>query len=216
MSMIEILWASHSCVVACKPAGLPTTSPPGTPCLQSKLREQFEQAGTSTSYLTAVHRLDRPVSGLILVALRKKAARLLSEQFRLRRVQKKYVAVVEGDAREACKQEPWQDLIVKTPDLARVEIVGPDVADAREAETKVSFLDFDAVSNRSRIELRPVTGRMHQLRIQCAHRGHPIVGDPLYGNAEDESGLQLVAAKLSFRDPTNGRAVEVALPELPF
>ncbi|WDQ15757.1 RluA family pseudouridine synthase [Rhodopirellula sp. P2] len=214
--MIEILWASHSCVVVCKPAGLPTTSPPGTPCLQSQLREQFAEAGNAASYLTAVHRLDRPVSGLVLIALRKKAARLLSEQFRLRRVQKKYIAVVEGDAREACKQEPWQDHLAKTPDQARAEVVGPETVDARAAETKVSFLDYDATLNRSRIELRPVTGRMHQLRIQSAHRGHPIVGDPLYGSAADESALQLVAAQLSFRDPTNGRAVEVVLPELPF
>ncbi|MEO9931258.1 MAG: RNA pseudouridine synthase, partial [Rhodopirellula bahusiensis] len=74
----------------------------------------------------------------------------------------------------------------------------------------------DSATDSSRIELRPVTGRMHQLRIQAAHRGHPIMGDPLYGNAEDESALKLVAAKLSFRDPTNGRAVEVSLPKLPF
>ncbi|EGF28421.1 RluA family pseudouridine synthase [Rhodopirellula baltica] len=214
--MIEILWQCHACVVVNKPVGLPTTSPKGTDSLESCLREQFAQAGNPVSYLTAVHRLDRPVSGLVLIALRKKAARLLSEQFRLRHVQKKYIAMVQGNALEACKQEPWHDTIAKLTDEARVEIVGPDSTDGRQAETKVSFLEYDSESDTSRIELRPVTGRMHQLRIQSAHRGHPIVGDPLYGTAEDESTLRLVAAKLSFRDPTNGRAVEVELPELPF
>ncbi|PHQ36815.1 RluA family pseudouridine synthase [Rhodopirellula bahusiensis] len=214
--MIEILWQCHSCVVVNKPVGLPTTSPQGIDGLESCLRKQLAEAGSPASYLTAVHRLDRPVSGLVLIALRKKAARLLSEQFRLRHVQKKYIAVVQGQALEACKQEPWQDTIAKLADEARVEIVGSDSADGRAAETRVSFLDYDSATDSSRIELRPVTGRMHQLRIQAALRGHPIMGDPLYGNAEDESALKLVAAKLSFRDPTNGRAVEVSLPKLPF
>ena len=186
--MIEILWQCHACVVVNKPVGLPTTSPKGTDSLESCL----------------------------LIALRKKAARLLSEQFRLRHVQKKYIAMVQGNALEACKQEPWKDTIAKLPDEARVKIVGPDTSDGRDAETKVSFLEYDSASDTSRIELRPITGRMHQLRIQSAHRGHPIVGDPLYGNAADESALRLVAAKLSFRDPTNGRATDVALSSLPF
>ncbi|MCC9655587.1 RluA family pseudouridine synthase [Rhodopirellula halodulae] len=221
--MIEIVWQTEACLVANKPAGLSTTSPPGTDSLESCLREQLRVAKEPCDYLTAVHRLDRPVSGLVLLARRKKAARLLSEQFRVRSVRKLYVAEVVGDARSVCDPGVWTDYLAKVPEQARGEVVSEQHPNAKHAETRVSCLSFDSERNVSRLELRPVTGRMHQLRIQCAHRGNAMVGDSLYGEeapdesqANSENPLHLVSAKLEFRDPTNGRAITVELPTLPF
>ncbi|MGI9472583.1 MAG: RluA family pseudouridine synthase [Rubripirellula sp.] len=184
---IEILWDGDLCVAVEKPTNLPTQAAAGIESLESILRRQF---APRSEYVAFPHRLDRPVGGVVLVALRKRAARLLSEQFASRKVRKEYRAVVEGRV-SLDSDGQWLDHVRKIANVAKAEIVTEDASgapDARLAETRVQLLHYNAQTDRSLLQLFPITGRMHQLRLQAAHRGHPIVGDTLYGGAQLEAG----------------------------
>lgn len=206
---IEIIWDGGHAIAVDKPAGLSTQAPPGGDSLESRLRAQL---GDRATYLTAVHRLDRPVSGIVLVALRKKEARLLSDQFASDKVNKRYAAIVSG--RPEPISDTWNDSLRKIPDQPIGEVCAVDADGAKAAQTRVETVAFDAASNRSLIHLFPQTGRMHQLRIHAAHRGHPIVGDDLYGGETAET-LQLRAESIEFHDPRNGRRITLTAAPLP-
>lgn len=213
-SPIDVIWNSDSAAVVSKPAGLSTQAPAPHPSLETVLRAQF---ASRSSYLAFPHRLDRPVSGLILVAFTKKAARLLGEQFEARRVSKTYLALVQGIVEH--DQQPWSDYLRKVDDEARVEVILPSdpvgTTSSKLAELKMTVVE--RYDSRTLIELQPSTGRMHQLRVQAASRGHAIIGDSLYGGDEVVPGeegetIALHAWKLEFNDPGNGRRVIVESP----
>lgn len=225
--MIPILWQSPHCLVVFKPAGLATQAPAPHDSLERRLRAELEPSdGAAGDYLALPHRLDRAVSGVILVARTKRAARLLGQQFQSRKVTKTYLAWVHGQPH--AEPQRWVDWLRKLPGQPRTEVVAPSVPDdpssGQEAITEVRMLRQQADS--ALLELQPLTGRMHQLRVQCAHRGHPILGDSLYGSSETWaaaadrpethiSGAETIALhawKLSFYDPRNGQAVSVEAP----
>lgn len=225
--MIPILWQSPHCLVVFKPAGLATQAPAPHDSLERRLRSELEPcAGAAGDYLALPHRLDRAVSGVILVARSKRAARLLGQQFQSRKVAKTYLAWVQGQP--GIEPQPWVDRLRKLPGQPQTEVVtssDPDEPPAgQEAITAVRVLRQQADSGL--LELQPLTGRMHQLRVQCAHRGYPILGDTLYGSTASWSGapaahepslsgaetIALHAWQLRFYDPRNGQAVTVAAP----
>ena len=132
-----------------------------------------------------MHRLDRLVSGVLLFARTSKAAARLSEQFRNGTVEKVYWAVVEGKvATPAGSLEDW---LLKDRDAGRVNVVEPHTPHARQAllhfQTRGSYGDL------TWLELRPQTGRTHQLRVQLAHHGHPIYADARYGSVHTFNGV---------------------------
>jgi 23S rRNA-/tRNA-specific pseudouridylate synthase len=237
MITIRVVWESPQASVVIKPAGIATQAPAGLPSLEFALRGQWfgEEAVARTSdpatYLALPHRLDRPVSGLLLVARTKRAARLLGQQFESRKVAKRYLAWVEGIYRpnkDVTAADPsdtvWHDRLRKLEGLPRAEIVA-DPANSQEAITTVRVLGYAA--DRTLIELSPETGRMHQLRVQSAHRGHPIIGDIRYGARHDPAwdeaiepdrypdrylggeAIALHAWRLGFHDPISGKWTEV-------
>lgn len=211
---IDILWDGHSAIVVDKPAGLATQAPVGARSLESVLRSQLADR---SCYLAFPHRLDRPVSGLVIAALTKKSARLLNDQFAARKVVKEYQAVVTGRVEI---DAPWCDSLAKIPDQAKAAVVEPDHPEAKSAITRVEVVRFDATTNRTMLRLFPETGRMHQLRVQTASRGHPIVGDSLYGGEEHrgskpaDGAIMLRAVSLAFHDPGNGKRVTVGGSDL--
>lgn len=168
-------------------------------------------------YLGVPHRLDRPVSGVLVLARHVRAARRLAEQFETRLVRKTYWAVVEG------RIEPpagtWTDFLCKVPDEPRVEVVEPDHPGARQAVLHYRVLIADDHSSWLEIELE--TGRMHQIRVQAASRSHPILGDFQYG-AQTPFGpstddfrrrwIALHARSLEFRHPMTGQMVAQTAP----
>jgi len=227
---VRVLWKSNACTVVFKPAGLATQAPAPHPSLEAMVRSALSTVPPSTlssdqanpkPYVAFPHRLDRPVSGVILVALSKRAANLLSQQFESRKILKRYLAWVQGDAMKS--GQCWQDAIRKLPDEARCEIAGGNVADARPAITTVKAIGKN--DQATLLELSPLTGRMHQLRVQSAHRGHPILGDSLYGSNLVFPGESLAASDcqtnasyppialhawaIEFHDPANGKRVVV-------
>lgn len=180
MTPPTVLFEDNHCLALSKPGGLLTQGlPVGLPTLWSWAREYlrttYDKAGNV--YLGVPHRLDRPVSGVVLFAKSSKAAARLAEQFRDRTVTKVYRALVDGVIEPV--EGVWIDYLRKIQDEARAEISTEDVADAKRAETRYRVLE--SRDGGTLVELLPVTGRMHQLRIQSASRGWPIRGDVTYG-----------------------------------
>jgi 23S rRNA pseudouridine1911/1915/1917 synthase len=179
------------------------------------LRNRYAKPGNV--YLGVPHRLDRPVSGVVLFARNSKAAARLAEQFQRHQVTKVYRAIVDGAVSPA--EGVWEDFVRKLPDEARTEVVAADAPGAKLAALRYRVL-ADVEGGRH-VELRPTTGRMHQLRIQAAARGWPIRGDELYGShtqfgppadlARDRV-IALHAFSLTFLHPVRYEPVTVTAP----
>lgn len=188
-----------------KPAGLATQAPPGIPSVESWLRQRLHGCDVN-GYVGVPHRLDRAVSGVVLFAATPRAARKLSRQFERREVRKTYLAIVSCDDayRDAVERMregavTWRDLVEKIDSEARARIVPDGESGGREAVT-FATIRRRLATGRLLLELSPVTGRMHQLRLQAAARGLPILGDDLYG----------VADAAWMRPPSRGEAIDVA------
>lgn len=202
-----------------KPAGLLTQAPPGIDNLELQLRDFIKQREQKTGniYLAIIHRLDRPVSGAIVFCRNVRAAQRLAAQFRQRTVQKTYWAIVEG--RIASQAGEWIDQVRKIPDVAQGELVDASVEGAKTAQ--LSYRVLAETDSHSLLEIELGTGRYHQIRLQCAARGTPVLGDDLYGatqafgpNVEDprHQHIALHARRLQFRHPMVDEQVDITAP----
>lgn len=155
----------------------------GVPTLERQvkdwLRERFQKPGNV--YLGVPHRLDRPVSGVILFARNSKAAGRLAEQFRERQVQKIYWGLTANLPQPA--QGTLVDWLLKDPDRAHATVVPPNTPQARQAILHYRTVATTPLGTLLEIELE--TGRMHQIRAQLGHHGWPIWGDRQYGATTD-------------------------------
>ena len=217
---LTILFEDNHCLAAAKPAALLTQGvPPGIPTLESMvkayLKEKYHKAGNV--YLGIPHRLDRPVSGVVLFARNTKAARRLAEQFQKREVTKIYWGAVEGNLEPATGT--WLDWLRKLPEQARSEKVSEGSENARQA--LLHYRCLKAWAGGTLVEFRPETGRMHQIRVQAAVRGFPIRGDVLYGaklpfgptvELPRERSIALHARSLTFLHPIRLEPITVEAP----
>jgi len=201
LSSLEILFEDNHCLAVVKPAGALSTHFDGREETLDRevkryLKEKYEKPGNV--FLGVVHRLDRPVSGVLLFARTSKAAARLAEQFRQGSVEKVYWAVVEGEWPSAAGT--LEDWLLKDEDAHRVEVVEPRTRGARQA--LLHFQRRAVHGGLSLLELRPQTGRTHQLRVQLAHRGQPIYGDARYGAVHTfGKAIGLHARSLTFLHP---------------
>jgi 23S rRNA pseudouridine1911/1915/1917 synthase len=198
---LDILYEDNHCLAVAKPSGVPATHFQGKEetldrAVKTYLKERYAKPGNV--YLGIVHRLDKPVSGVMLFARTSKAAARLSEQFREGAIGKVYWAVVEGDVeRSAGTLEDW---LLKDKQAHRVEVVEPRTRGARQA--LLHFQRKGGHGGLTWLELRPQTGRTHQLRVQLAHHGHPIYGDAKYGSVHTfPHAIALHARSLTFLHP---------------
>lgn len=148
-------------------------------------------------YLGLVHRLDRPVSGVMVFARTSKAAARLAEQFRTQKIEKKYLALVEGRPGFSGTME---DYLLKKG--GRVKRAASEKQGAKKA--RLSFRTLAESGGKSLVEIDLETGRSHQIRVQFSSRGFPLVGDVKYGASTEFDGknLALHAFSLSFDHPT--------------
>ncbi len=226
---IPILHDASGVVAVAKPPGLPTQAPPGIASVESLMRVQlFGEAATIAratgqrrhpgGFLGVPHRLDRPVSGVLLMATTPRAARQLARQFERRQIAKTYLALVHSTAAALAVGDTfaWRDMIRKVPDVARAEVVPDGTADGREAITTGCVLATR--DDRLLLSLEPLTGRMHQLRVQATARGMTVLGDGLcggvmFGTADDRtSSIALHAWRIRFTDPDTGHPTEAVCP----
>jgi 23S rRNA pseudouridine1911/1915/1917 synthase len=217
MMQVEILYEDNHCLVVNKPAGLLSQADEtGDPSLvswaQDYLKTRYHKAGNV--YVGLVHRLDRPTSGVVLLARTSKAAGRLSEQFRSGKITKVYWAIIEGEPEEPEGQ--WVDLLQKDRRTNRVRALEEPVGEGLYA--RVRYRIVRRGGGFSKLELSPMTGRSHQLRVQLAERGMPIVGDRKYGAttvlaAQDgHHRIALHARELAVTHPTRGEVISIVAP----
>jgi tRNA pseudouridine32 synthase/23S rRNA pseudouridine746 synthase len=176
-----------------KPSGL--LSVPGKEHRDSVLARVLAQE--KQAY--AVHRLDMDTSGLMLIALRRKAERALMEEFRVRRVYKQYIALVEGHMqKESGEIDVPLSRCVGSPPRSVV-----DWEHGKSAKTTYKVLGYEGTY--TRVLLVPMTGRSHQLRVHLLHIGYPIVGDRFYHPTWCGKRLMLHAQQLRFAHPYHKR-----------
>jgi tRNA pseudouridine32 synthase/23S rRNA pseudouridine746 synthase len=202
----ELVFADASLLVLNKPAGL--LSVPGRgedkqDCLSTRVQQLYPDA-------LVVHRLDMATSGLLLMARSVAIQRALGALFERRQVGKRYVAVVDGELAVPAGTGEWGliDLPIAV-DWPRRPLRIID-ADGKTSQTRWRVLAHGASAHSTRLELAPLTGRSHQLRVHLQATGHPILGDPLYGDAAVQARaprLLLHASELRFVHPVSGEAL---------
>ncbi|MSQ95148.1 MAG: RluA family pseudouridine synthase [Gemmataceae bacterium] len=222
---LHILFEDNHCIAVAKPAGLLTQGVPAAiPTLEGMvkayIKEKYQKPGNV--YLGIPHRLDRPVSGVVLFARNTKAAQRLAEQFRDRKVTKIYWGAVEGTIEPP--EGVWEDWLRKIQDEARAERAEPNAAGAKLATLRYRTLQTlipGPSPGGTLIEFHPVTGRMHQIRIQAGVRGHPLLGDQLYGSTRAfgpaaelprDRIIALHARSLTFLHPISYEPITLTAP----
>ena len=194
---MEIVYQDRDIIVCIKPAGVLSTDEPGG------LPELVRQAlGDPNANLRTVHRLDRVVSGLVVLARSKKVAAQLSGQIREGRFEKEYMAVVHG------KLEPegtFRDLLLRNKEERKTYIVSEPGKDVQEAV--LEYQRRNCAEELSRVQIRLLTGRTHQIRAQFSGRGFPLVGDNKYG-LQEPCDIALWSYRLCFDHPWTGQRME--------
>ena len=209
---LTIIYQDGDILVLDKPAGLTVHPAPGHPSgtlVNALLAACPDLRGIAGSLRPGiVHRLDKDTSGLMVVAKNDRAQRALQGQLKEREVRKIYLALVKGvpAPREGTIEAP----IGRHPKNRKKMAV---VADGRESTTRYHVREEIAGGKYSLLEVEPVTGRTHQIRVHLAAIGHPVVGDATYGRSSESIGRQFLHAhKLAFAMPLGGRTVEFVSP----
>jgi tRNA pseudouridine32 synthase / 23S rRNA pseudouridine746 synthase len=196
---VPVVWCDDALIVIDKPAGL--LAVPG----RGEHLQDCAAARVQTLHADAkvVHRLDQATSGLMVFARGLAAQRALSRAFAERRVVKRYIAIVVGHVidEEGCIDLP---LAADWPNRPRQQV---DHERGKASLTRWRVLARDAEQGCTRLELEPVTGRTHQLRVHLLSIGHAIVGDALYGPASPAPRLMLHASALTIPHPIDARSL---------
>lgn len=204
---LDIVFQDADIVILNKPSGLltvPGKAPEHKDSLDYRVRLVWPQA-------RIVHRLDMATSGLVVMAMHAQSQRDLNKQFELRQTQKRYFALLEGQVPVDCGAVELP-LLCDWPNRPR------QMVHFRSGKPSLTYFKvLERNQHQTKVELTPVTGRSHQLRVHMLWLGHPILGDKFYGTEQGKSSvdrLQLHAGSLAFRHPTSGTELyfEVSCP----
>ncbi|MDZ7719630.1 MAG: RluA family pseudouridine synthase [Balneolaceae bacterium] len=203
---IEILFEDNHLLAVNKPAGmLSQEDHTGQPDLLTLCKEYLKQEYNKKGnvFLGLLHRLDKPVSGVMLFAKTSKAASRISEQIRKRSIKKNYHAVVEG---ESPKNGMLQDYLLKDNQTNTVSIASKNNKRAKKAE--LYYQREKVENNLSLLNITLITGRPHQIRVQFSHLGYPVCGDQKYGS-KHTCNISLHATQLTFSHPTLKKEITI-------
>jgi len=213
--MCNVVYEDNHLLIVEKPPNLLTQGDStGDECLLDKMKRyvktKYDKPGDV--YLGCVHRLDRPVGGLVAIARTSKAAARLSEQLRSHEMQRDYLAVVRGATlSEAGTLIDW---LLKDDTTGSVTCVPEGTADAQRAELRWQRLSVDTADDTALVHIQLETGRKHQIRVQLAHSGYPIVQDMRYGSGTAGEPIALWGALLTLTHPTKReRMIFVSRPQ---
>ena len=199
---MDILYQDDAIVVCVKPARVLSTDEPGG--MPELVREAL---GDPKADVRTVHRLDRVVSGLMVLALSAESASKLSEQIRAQTFQKEYLAVIHGRPEE--NAGTLRDLLLRDKRERKTYIVQEPGKGVQEAILTYQVLAKSEALTRVRIQLQ--TGRTHQIRAQFSGRGLPLVGDRKYSLLEDDCEIALWSYRVAFAHPKTGVPMEFVL-----
>ena len=197
---MTIVYQDGAILVCLKPAGVLSTDEPGG--LPELLRREL---GDETADVRTVHRLDRVVGGLMVLARSPESASELSRQIREERFEKEYLAVVHGDPGESGR---WRDLMFR--DKARKVSFVTEIPGKGVQEAILRYKRLGQSGDLSLVRIRLETGRTHQIRCQFAAHGFPLAGERKYSTREDPWPLALWSCRLAFVHPESGKRMEFA------
>ena len=172
--------------------------------LKEYIKEKYNKPGNV--YLGLVHRLDRPVGGIMVFARTSKAASRLSEQIRNKTFKKKYLAVVDGKFEQ--KQGTLENYLYKDERNNISKVVAKDKKNAKLASLDYEVLNYDDKRDLSLVKINLHTGRHHQIRVQMANFGHSLYGDQKYGSRGKNKQIRLWAYEVSFIHPVQKEEVK--------
>jgi RluA family pseudouridine synthase len=216
---VDILLEEGPLLVVNKPPGLLTQAPPGIDSLELRIKRLLKTRENKPGnvYLGVPHRLDRPVSGVMVFAKHVRAARRISEQFEGRFIRKTYWALVAGEVTP--QQGTWRDHLKKLENEPRAVVV-----DNMDPEGRLAILHYRVLQQFPQyawLEIELETGRMHQIRVQAASRNFPLLGDDWYGSNipfgppaidQRERLIALHARSIELKHPMTDLPVHVAAP----
>lgn len=201
--MIKILYEDNHLLVVVKPINVPVCEDSSGDLdlltyLKGYIKEKYNKPGNV--YLGLIHRLDRPVSGIMVFAKTSKCASRLSEQVRSGKLHKKYYAVICGSLRGS---GVFNDKLLKD---SRTNMV---CVDSRGKDSSLEYNVISSKGNFSLVDINLITGRSHQIRVQFSSRGYPLYGDQRYNkSASVGEQIALFSYYLSFYHPISGDLIE--------
>ena len=216
---VNILYEDNHILVCAKPHGLAVQSRrAGSPDMESLLKTHLVRQGQAPC-LAVIHRLDQPVSGLLVFGKTKKSAASLNAQLTGGTFGKHYRALADGFPPSPCGT--LQDYLVKDGRANTSRVCSPDTPGAKKAVLEYRTISGeapffpDAADRQTELEVHLLTGRHHQIRVQLAHMGCPITGDTKYNPAALSTGswqvLRLCAYRLEFLHPATGKKMQFRL-----
>jgi tRNA pseudouridine32 synthase/23S rRNA pseudouridine746 synthase len=215
---VDILYQDEHLLVINKPEFLlsvPGRAPENKDCVITRLQENFPDA-------VMVHRLDLDTSGILIVPIVRSAMSHIARQFQERKIEKRYEAVVWGKVKEkaGCIELPikadWENRPLQCIDFEGGKKANTHYRVLKDVDHSVAITDQQV--EQTRLSLKPITGRSHQLRIHCREIGHPIIGCDMYAHKDALDAcprLLLHACEISFTHPHTGKKMTVESP-VPF
>ena len=195
---IEILFEDKDILICRKPAGVATqTKRLGQQDMESLLKNYRARKG-EPPYIGVVHRLDQPVEGVMVFAKNQQAAAHLSKQVQDRVIGKHYYAVSAGCSNE--NEGVLEDYLLTDKKTNFTQVVDEKTNNAKKA--KLEYRVVESKDSKSLFDIKLHTGRQHQIRVQFANIGCPLMGDSKYGDAGEREQLALCSYKLEFEHPT--------------
>ena len=209
----EILYEDAQLIVCYKPAGIATqTKKLGQKDMVSILSNHIAQEGTGQPFIGVVHRLDQPVEGVMVFAKTKQAAAKLSVQVSSRSMEKEYLAVTEGIPQPS--EGELCDWLLRNGRTNTSQVVEPGTPQAKDAKLRYQVEQTDEEHQKALVHIWLHTGRHHQIRVQFAHAGYPLMGDTKYGR-EAVAGrycpVALCSCRIAFIHPVTGKEMEFTI-----
>lgn len=198
---LKVVYEDNHIIVVEKPANIPSQGDKTgdldmLTIIKAYLKEKYNKPGNV--YLGLVHRLDRPVGGVMVFAKTSKAASRLSEQVREKVFKKKYLVIVNGKFEE--KKGTLKDYLLKNERLNKSRVVEEGTQNSKYAELDYEVLKYDKEQNLSLLKINLHTGRHHQIRVQLSSRDHSIYGDAKYNGRGSARQLYLWAYELTIQN----------------
>ena len=215
MQTLDIIYEDNDIILCRKPSGVATqTKRLGQQDMESLLKN-YRAKKKEPPYIGVVHRLDQPVEGLMVFAKNQKAAAHLSKQVQQRVIGKHYYAISAFSPKE--KEGILEDYLVTDQKTNKTTVVKVSKEKGLSKDAKRALLEYKVIEEKEGLTLFDIllhTGRQHQIRVQMAHMGCPLVGDTKYGKEGDlgtREGLLLCSYRLSFVHPGTQKQMDVSI-----
>lgn len=203
MQKLKVIFEDNHIIVVEKPVNIPSQQDKTgdidmLTIIKDYLKEKYNKPGNV--YVGLIHRLDRPVGGVMVFAKTSKSASRLSEAVRTKKFEKTYLVIVDGQMEE--KEGILEDYLLKNEKTNLSKVVEKEKNNAKYAKLEYEVIKYQEDIDLSLLIIKLHTGRHHQIRVQLSSRGHSIYGDQKYGVRGRGKQIALWAYKLSFEHPT--------------